>query len=428
MSEVQFDIIMMEFKLPQISGADVARMIRDTKSVNSQTPIIAVTGYLNELPQAHHFDALIEKPATVDRITEVLQSLCFWRPPVPSTQQPKLEQQQQQQQQLTSQNAPKDIRKESQHIDDSPSSQSSGPFSRIPGFKRSSRENSIGSSFFGDTDSTNAEDIPGFVGRPSDDWPANKGLGISKPSTARADEGAIVDSPPVESYHPGLPHLIHQNSAPPSLNLQLPRKKRSAEAVKAKREGLQANRAEGGESGDDEDEELGAVQIRTRSPRRTANMAKRSSKLGIEMMRTNSRGSIDEGGSPICAHPNPKEERADQIAAEARFTQLTLHESPESEDPLQMSDDVPATSLAEQSARALERSGVAYNDHSITPPERFPAESKGGAVMEIDMDATPRPPASTQTPAEEREEDDISLPIQMTTTPTTEDTPKPKKL
>ena len=93
-----------------------------------------------------------------------------------------------------------------------------------------------------------------------------------------------------------------------------------------------------------------------------------------------------------------------------------------------MSDDVPATSLAEQSARALERSGVAYNDHSITPPERFPAESKGGAVMEIDMDATPRPPASTQTPAEEREEDDISLPIQMTTTPTTEDTPKPKKL
>jgi serine/threonine-protein kinase RIM15 len=64
MSEIKFDIIMMEFKLPQINGEDVARMIRDTKTANSQTPIVAITGYLKELQAPHHFDALIEKPPT----------------------------------------------------------------------------------------------------------------------------------------------------------------------------------------------------------------------------------------------------------------------------------------------------------------------------------------------------------------------------
>ena len=82
MSEVQFDIIMMEFKLPHINGADVARMIRDTKSANTQTPIMAVTGYLKELPQTHHFDSLIEKPPTLEKLTEALCNLCAWKPPL----------------------------------------------------------------------------------------------------------------------------------------------------------------------------------------------------------------------------------------------------------------------------------------------------------------------------------------------------------
>ena len=59
MGEVKFDIIMMEFRLPQVNGADVARMIRDTKNANTTTPIVAVTGYLKELQAPHYFDALI---------------------------------------------------------------------------------------------------------------------------------------------------------------------------------------------------------------------------------------------------------------------------------------------------------------------------------------------------------------------------------
>ena len=64
LDEQEFDIILMEFKLPQVNGADVARMIRDTRNANSHTPIVAVTGYLKELMAPHHFDALIEKPPT----------------------------------------------------------------------------------------------------------------------------------------------------------------------------------------------------------------------------------------------------------------------------------------------------------------------------------------------------------------------------
>ncbi|KAI5819173.1 hypothetical protein BZA77DRAFT_241919 [Pyronema omphalodes] len=83
MGEVKFDIILMEFKLPQINGEDVARMIRTSKNPNSNTPIVAVTGYLNDLSDPQHFDEVIEKPATQGRLIEVLERHCFWKAPAP---------------------------------------------------------------------------------------------------------------------------------------------------------------------------------------------------------------------------------------------------------------------------------------------------------------------------------------------------------
>lgn len=332
MSEVQFDIIMMEFKLPQINGADVARMIRDTKSANTQTPIICVTGYLKELPQTHHFDSLIEKPATPEKLTEALCNLCAWKPPPPGYDPQK--QQTQEQQKII----PSGLRQESRHVEDSPSSQSSGPFTHTHGlYKQSSREHSIGSSLFGDTDSTNTEDIPVIVGRPSDEWVSVKGLGISEDM-----------SPPSTTFiHPGLPHLIHQNSAPPALDLRTPRKQRSVEAVKAKRENLEKKRHECAESGDDEDEELGKLPSRARSPQGKP----RGSRLSIEMMRTNSRGSVTSGG--------------DEPAAPG------MTSNPD-----------------------VEMTGVDRYHATIVPPELFPKESKGDAVEVVDMDATPKPSAA----------------------------------
>ena len=349
MSEVQFDIIMMEFKLPQINGADVARMIRDTKSANTQTPIIAVTGYLKELPQTHHFDSLIEKPPTVEKLTEALCNLCAWRPPPPDYNP-------QQQSSPHQQIVPSGLRQESRHAEDSPGSQSSGPFAHISGiYKRSSREHSIGSSFFGDTDSTNTEDVPAIVGRQSDDW-APTGLGISEDPSG-----------PSTFIHPGLPHLIHQNSAPPSLDLRTPRKQRSAEAVKAKRENLEKKRHECAESGDDEDEELGKLSSRARSPQ----AKHRGSKLGIEMMRTNSRGSVSSGG-------------ADEPVSTRPTSSVTSH------------PDVIMSGTIEHAR--------------IEPPEIFPKESKGDAVKVIDMDATPRPPANV---GQNRPTKPISSPLSM---------------
>lgn len=83
MGEVKFDIILMEFKLPQINGEDVARMIRTSNNPNSATPIVAVTGYLKDLSDPQHFDELMEKPATPSKLIDVLERLCFWKAPAP---------------------------------------------------------------------------------------------------------------------------------------------------------------------------------------------------------------------------------------------------------------------------------------------------------------------------------------------------------
>lgn len=71
----------MEFKLPQINGEDVARMIRTSKNPNSSTPIVAVTGYLKDLSDPQHFDELMEKPATPSKLIDVLERQCFWKAP-----------------------------------------------------------------------------------------------------------------------------------------------------------------------------------------------------------------------------------------------------------------------------------------------------------------------------------------------------------
>ena len=335
MGEVQFDIILMEFRLPQMNGVDVARMIRDMTSANTQTPIVCVTGYLKELPQTHPFNSLIEKPPTLAKFTQALTTHCHWRPPPPGY---NLQQ---------TQSIPSGLRQESHQTEDSPSSQSSGPFAHIPGslYRVNSREHSIGSSFFGDTDSTNTEDIPVIAGRQSDEWPPS-GLGISDESSG-----------PQPFIHPGLPHLLHQNSAPPALTIRTPRKQRSVEAVKAKRETLEKNRHQCAESGDDEDEELGDFQVRARSPQGKL----RGSKLGTEMMRTNSRGSVISGPEDSAMLRREHQQNLPSMVVPAQLDVRSFHHA------------------------------------SITPPEIFPKEAKGEAVKEIDMDAidmdaTPRPP------------------------------------
>ena len=333
-SEVQFDIIMMEVKLPQLSGADVARMIRATKNANQQTPIVAVTGYLKELPQNHHFDSLIEKPPTVEKLTDVLNSLCQWKPPPPDWHPGPL------------QHTPSGLRQETHPTEDSPTSQSSGAFPRMPesSFRASSREDSIASSsFFGDMDVNdgNGGVIISGQGDQGEDW-SNSGLGIG------TDD-------PLESKqftHPGLPHLLHFNSAPPMLGLIMPspRKARSSEAIRVKRENQEKNRHECAESGDDEDEELGDTLVQPKSPKNRI----RSSKLSTQMMRTNSHGSVISGSEELL-----RKESLLSPPSAITPTSSRLHD-----------DELQA---------------------ALEPPVVFSKEKAGAKVKNIDMDATPRP-------------------------------------
>jgi serine/threonine-protein kinase RIM15 len=332
LSEIKFDIIMMEFKLPNINGADVARMIRDTKNANSQTPIVAVTGYLKELQAPHHFDALIEKPPTTSKLTEVMCRLCQWKAPAPG------------QTMAIPMNyaQPSGLRQESHRLDDSPTSGSSG-YAQMPGssFRGSSRGDSISSSMFGDSESFINEDVPVVISRKvTGDWDDSPGLGITNEESLH-EHHELPKQPPAR--------LLHEESAPGRmehhLQHRLPLRQRSTDKLRAKRESIEKNRHECGESGDDEDDEMGGC-IREKSPKVKPH---RGSKLGTEMMRTNSRGSV------------------------VSVSDITGPDSIE----------LPPT-ISEAVLPASEITGA-----TLTPPERFTSPSKMEGA--IDLDETPKP-------------------------------------
>ncbi|KAI9847353.1 MAG: rim15, signal transduction response regulator [Sclerophora amabilis] len=343
MSEVKFDIIMMEFKLPQINGADVARMIRDTKNANAHTPIVAVTGYLKELQAPHHFDGMIEKPPTTSKLVDVMSKLCQWKAPPPGN---KL---------APNQNMPPSgLRQESMRLGDSPSSTSSG-FAQMPGstFRGSSREDSISSSFFGDSESVLNDDFPVIISRNTgDDWGDN-GLGLS-------DESFTEQKP--------LVSLTHHQSAPAEMQSKTIQKQRSAEKVRAKRVLVEKNKYEGAESGDDEDEELGDVQVRTKSPN---GKSSRGSKLGTEMLRTNSRGSVISNS---------------EISFRGAINATAASSPP-----------LPQATTAHRNLEMPEG-----NHHSATTPPEIFHQAPGDDAVNVDMDATPRPriqsPLETEDP------------------------------
>ncbi|EAU32115.1 hypothetical protein ATEG_07853 [Aspergillus terreus NIH2624] len=302
LSEVQFDIIMTEFKLPQVNGADVARMVRETRSANRHTPIIAVTGYLKDLPETHHFDALIEKPPTLTKLTEALCKFCQWKPP-PKDYNPS-------QPLSVPTTGARQIPGPAEH---SPSSAASSGFMHMPSssYQGSSREDSIGSSYFGDVEPIKPDDAAVVVNRHADEWDSSKaGLGISKNEPPKPESTGSDPKSPGSAATP-LPVLLHPASAPAAMNASgtlTPRKQRSSDAIRAKKEHLEKKRYECSESGDDEDEELGHLESRTQSPRNRPHRP--GSKLGIEMMRTNSRGSVVSGSEELLKREREALERA----------------------------------------------------------------------------------------------------------------------
>ncbi|KAH8199558.1 hypothetical protein TruAng_006255 [Truncatella angustata] len=353
MSEIKFDIIFTEFKLPEVNGTDLARMVRELKNINSHTPIVAITAYLKELQAPHYFDSLIEKPISSSKLVEVLSNLCQWKPPSPTqnTAVPPS--------QPTNSLAQSGLRHEGARLEDSPTSGSSG-YAGHPGsssFRGSSREDSISSSLFGDSESVATDEIPMVISRKATgDWDE---LGISQDEVLYGP-----DNPP------RLPaHLITQQSAPAQMEApNLPRPRRSLEKLKSRREHLEKRRGEGSDSADDEDEELGASRERTIRAKRP------SSKLGIEMMRANSHDSVavasDSTAEPITQVVTPSKDGAVSPFSRVHSPLKAVFQTPP------------------------ENSPSVQGQESGFDPDETPRPSAEAKTLEVD-EPTPRPAVKT---------------------------------
>ncbi|KAK4231459.1 Serine/threonine-protein kinase cek1 [Podospora fimiseda] len=323
MGDIKFDIIFLEYSLPELNGGDVARMIRETKHANTNTPLVATTAYLKDLTGTTYFDTLIEKPISSSKITDVLANYCQWKPPTPS-QSNNLSL-------VLPHPVPSGLRQESLRLEDSPTSGSSGYANRS---SSSFREDSISSSMFGDSESVMTDDIPVVISRKATgDWDEG-GLGITGVS-------------PGEDVVLGLnekllqPHLVTQESAPGQMEHQpvrtkAPHPQRSFEKLKAKRESIEKRRYEGSvDSADDEDDELGGHaggngnnHTAPRQHGRNNKSALPSSKLGIEMMRANSHDSIVTESEGTCTLEPPTQVVTPNVELQAEFPRTEASPSP----------------------------------------------------------------------------------------------------
>lgn len=392
MSDIKFDIMFLEFRLPQLSGSDVARMIRDTKHTNTHTPMVAITSYLKELPAPQYFDSLVEKPISSSKLTEVLSTLCHWKSPTPG-QTNSLS--------LTLPHPiPSGLRQESLRLEDSPTSISSGYANRSGS---SFREDSISSSLFGDSESVATDDIPVLISRKATgDWDEG-GLGISGP-----DDVLMGSSNPFQSAP--HPHLITQQSAPAQIEhlparTKGPAPQRSFEQLKAKRESIEKRRYEGSvDSADDEDDELGLVAAASQtssgsgsgsgsgsasgsnpgSPSGQQYRSKSvlpSSKLGIEMMRANSHDSVIAGSEGTSTVGPTTQVVTPNYEVQLEFPALGA--------------------VADPATPALHASAGVQGQVMYTPPE---VEVGQSGKLGVDVEQTPRPNQVVDRPVSEDED------------------------
>jgi len=180
--------------------------------------------------------------------------------------------------------------------------------------------------------------VPVIISRKATgDWDET-GLGIT-------NDEIILESP--DLVKASLPHMIHQASAPAQMEApRLPVRQRSSDKMRAKRDAIEKHRHECAESGDDEDDELGDVAVREKSPKTVK--IHRGSKLGTEMMRTNSCGSVVSGSEQTVV--------------------------PEGNSPTSGTEFPPVSEI---------------KGATLTPPEMFTPPGK--MIAEFDESATPKP-------------------------------------
>lgn len=75
-SQVKFDLIFTALKSSKVEAPDAVKLIKYTSGINSNTPIIAITGFAKEATQSGAFDDVLEKPIDLDRLTNCLNKFC----------------------------------------------------------------------------------------------------------------------------------------------------------------------------------------------------------------------------------------------------------------------------------------------------------------------------------------------------------------
>lgn len=79
-SQVKFDLIFTALRLPKVDAIDAVKLIKYTSGVNSNTPVVAITGFAREASDLGLFDEVLEKPVDGAMLRSAI--LKFQRPDV----------------------------------------------------------------------------------------------------------------------------------------------------------------------------------------------------------------------------------------------------------------------------------------------------------------------------------------------------------
>ncbi|KAG5519964.1 hypothetical protein PMAC_000241 [Pneumocystis sp. 'macacae'] len=77
--DVKFDVIFTGIIMPRLSGIDLAKMIVESESINSTTPIIAMPSLMDNISRPNYFVSQLEKPLTLTSVKNELERICNWK-------------------------------------------------------------------------------------------------------------------------------------------------------------------------------------------------------------------------------------------------------------------------------------------------------------------------------------------------------------
>jgi serine/threonine-protein kinase RIM15 len=183
---------------------------------------------------------------------------------------------------------------------------------------------------------------------------------------------------------------------------------------------MEKKRYECAESGDDEDEELGNAHVRTPSSR--SKSYRPVSKLGVEMMRTNSRGSVVSGSEELLRKEREALERSKNGESDDA---IESGEEPTSSSPSTGVEDrfdklqISANTIAERPEEEIsprhsplpQGTDLGLTPSAATRPKRPSRSQQDRGITEIYRGTTSQPSAATKASTETLKKGQVTPPI-----------------